>query len=238
MKVNLCVIILFLGFLSTGVLSQDRADYPELLVTPRASERLKIESESEGRKPWNFQWTITFSAMTTLVAGLMQDEDPAKDPEGNSGSLGMLVGGGWLAVNVFMAYGVRGYKSAYGKVSNMPAQSTRDSLTRERLAEEEINRLGRLSRTLKWLSVATNAFASVQLLSNAKADTTSRTVDILALGASFFPLLFTNHWEDVAQEQQQYKKKIFGPIASTLLLPVTVRERTFFVPGVGLTASF
>ena len=50
----------FLGFLSTGVLSQDRADYPELLVTPRASERLKIESESEGRKPWNFQWTITF----------------------------------------------------------------------------------------------------------------------------------------------------------------------------------
>ena len=119
----------------------------------------------------------------------------------------MLVGGGWLAVNVFMA-------TVYAVINrlmvsfNMPAQSTRDSLTRERLAEEEINRLGRLSRTLNGYLCATNAFASVQLLSNAKADTTSRTVDILALGASFFPLLFTNHWEDVAQEQQQYKKNL------------------------------
>ncbi|MBI2520709.1 MAG: hypothetical protein HYV97_09835 [Bdellovibrio sp.] len=238
MKVNEVVIIFFLLFASMGVFSQDRADYPELLVTPRASERLKIESESEGRKPWNFQWAITVSAMTTLVAGLMQEEDPSKDPEGNSGKAGILIGGGWLAVNAFMVYGVRGYKSAYQKVSPMPASSTRDALTRERLAEEEINRLGRLARTMKWLSFATNGLASIQLLSNAKADTTSEVVDMLAIGASLFPLLFTSHWEDVAHEQQQYKKKIFGPVASSMLLPVTVGERTRLVPGIGLTASF
>ncbi|HAZ12217.1 MAG: hypothetical protein A2X86_03180 [Bdellovibrionales bacterium GWA2_49_15] len=238
MKVNGVAIIAIIAFLSSEVWAQDRVDYPELLVTPRASDRLKIESESEMRRPWNFQWAITVSAMTTLVAGLMQDEDPSKDPQGNSGTVGMLVGGGWLAVNMFMVYGVRGYKSAYDKVAPMPAHSTREALTRERLAEEEINRLGRLSRTMKWLSFATNGFASIQLLSNAKTDTTSKVVDMLALGASFFPLLFTNHWEDVAQEQQQYKKKIFGPVASTMLLPVMVGERTKFVPGLGLTASF
>ena len=171
MKVNGVAIIAIIAFLSSEVWAQDRVDYPELLVTPRASDRLKIESESEMRRPWNFQWAITVSAMTTLVAGLMQDEDPSKDPQGNSGTVGMLVGGGWLAVNMFMVYGVRGYKSAYDKVAPMP-------------------------------------------------------------------LLFTNHWEDVAQEQQQYKKKIFGPVASTMLLPVMVGERTKFVPGLGLTASF
>ena len=39
----------FLGFLSTGFVPRP-SRLPRIAVTPRASERLKIESESEGRQ--------------------------------------------------------------------------------------------------------------------------------------------------------------------------------------------
>jgi hypothetical protein len=48
---------------SVSVYAQEKSDYPELQVTPRASERLAMESEYEKVKPWTFQSPISYSAM-------------------------------------------------------------------------------------------------------------------------------------------------------------------------------
>jgi hypothetical protein len=61
---------------------------------------------------------------------------------------------------------------------------------------------------------------------------------IIGAVASFAPILFPYKWEQVSEEQKNYKKKIFGPISfnSTLLqAPGTFNQVT---PGVLLSTRF
>lgn len=234
-EMNFARLTLFCSLLLSSI-SIWASDYPELNVTPRASERLRIEAERESNNKLGFQWQISTSALLTLTAGLMQDVDTGSDPEENSPKIGILVGGSWLAINAYLAYGHRGYRSAYESIKDLPAKSERDQLTRERLAEEEINRLGNLAKRLKYISVVSNAAASIHLLSNVKKDTTSEVVNGLALAGSFLPLIFTSPWESVANEQQLYKRKIFSPVASTGILQVPGLDK--LVPGLIVSASF
>ncbi|GAB4021396.1 MAG: hypothetical protein Fur0010_24410 [Bdellovibrio sp.] len=212
------------------------SDYPELNVAPRASERLKIEAERENNNKLSFQWPFSVSALLTLTAGIMQDVDTVSDPNERSPMVGIVVGGSWLALNAYLAYGHRGYRSAYEAIKDLPAKTEREQLTKERLAEEEINRMGLMAKRLKYISFATNGAASIYLLSNVKKDTKSQVVNGLALAGSFLPLLFTSPWENIATEQQLYKRKIFAPVASTGLLQVPGFDKT--VPGLIVSATF
>src|SRR4051812_12685888 len=84
--------------LSTGLLvlvTSARAadyDYPELMVTPSASERLTMQGKSEESKRWTTHLPIQASALMTLTAGILQ-----KDKNGaRTGLAGIAVGGSWL----------------------------------------------------------------------------------------------------------------------------------------------
>jgi hypothetical protein len=50
------------------------------------------------------------------------------------------------------------------------------------------------------------------------------------------PIVFPTHWQRVASDQRDYKKRIYGAIAGATLLvePRTLRP----APGVGLSVSF
>lgn len=224
--------------LSNQVNAEEKNDYPELQVTPKASERIALESEYEKVKPWSFQSPITYSAIVTIAASMVQGGkiDLKKDPEENSKKVGLLVGGSWLALNAYMAYQYQGYSSAHSKISSLPAKTAREQLIKERMAEEEINQLGRIGKTMKWASFATNFVAGGYMLSKAKKDSNAQVFDGVAIAASFLPLIFSNHFESVSNEQHQYKKKIFGTISSHFLFQDPTSNN--WVPGVGFVATF
>lgn len=232
------LVLLFSIAFSFHTLAEERSDYPELQVTPKSSERLALESEYERAKPWSFQSPITISALSTFTAALIQGgkTDLRKDPNEYSKSVGMLVGGGWLALNMYMAYQYQGYTTASNKVSALPAKTSREQLIKERLSEEEMNHLGRIGKTMKWGSFATNLLAGGYMMSKAAKDSNAQIFDGIAIVTSFLPLIFSNHFEDVALEQQQYKKKIFGAISSNFLFQDPTSSK--WVPGVGFTATF
>lgn len=226
--------LLLLAFSMNGLAYA--SDYPELNVTPRASDRLKIEADREAENRLSFQMPITASALLTLTAGIMQDVDVSSDPDERSPLVGIVVGGSWLALNAYMSFSYKGYRKAYEDIKNMPAKSEREQLTRERLAEEQINRLGRLGKTMRYLSFATNGAASIYMLSNSKKDSKSQIIDGLAAAGSLLPMLFSNQWEDTAREQELYKRKIFSPVASTGLMRVPGKD--LVVPGVLVSFIF
>ena len=92
-------------------------EYPELMVTPRASQRLYMEASKERRSPFVLiQYQL--SAATTLTAGLLQSGNlkPGSDLAGRSKFAGIVVGGGWLAVTSALGMMDHPYSSGWGTI--------------------------------------------------------------------------------------------------------------------------
>lgn len=235
LKELLIATILLLPFFGK-IQAEEKSDYPELQVTPRASERLVLESGYEKEKPYAFQSPITISALITLTTALTHDTELSKDSKSQAKNAGVIVGAGWLALNLWMGYYYRGYESASVKVSSIQSKTAREQLIKERMAEEEINRLGRIGKTMKWASFATNFLAGSYMGSKAVKDSKSQVYSGITIVASFLPIIFSNHFEEVSNEQHSYKKKIFGTISSNFLFQDSKSNK--WLPGVGFVASF
>lgn len=216
--------------------AKDGFDYPELLVTPRASERLKMEAERENSRKWVTHLPLQVSALTTLTAGLVQlgNYSATKDVDGTSPYAGLAVGAGWLVTSSLLAMQHRPYTSAHQEVSALPKGSKREQLAQERMAEEALESTASLGRKLTWLSVLTNAGASIYMLGKAEKNSASIVADGIALAAAFAPVVFPYHWKKVEREQRDYKKKIYAPIATggVMAEPATGR------PAPSLALSF
>lgn len=233
-------IILFVGILlTTQAYAQNaKLDYPELQVTPLASARIKMEAGAEKRLKFYSNLPLQLSAISTLTAGVLQmgDVDETKDIDKNSAKLAILIGGGWLAINSYINMRYRPYARAYRKISRLPKKSMRDKLTLERMAEEEINYLGKLGNRIKWLSMFTNIGASAYVISKSKSGSKAKVVGGLSALLAMAPLLFENRWAIIDREQRNYKKKIYGPIVSTGLIQDPGTKG--IVPGAFLTLNF
>ncbi len=196
--------------------------YPELNVTPRASDRIKLELKDEKQNLDSSFLPIQLSAVATLVAGGMSSSEIKEDKEDEGGEkaplLAMGVGLGWLGATVWASMKYRPYKTAYNKLKGFKGTSLRDRLTLERLAEEEINNLRSIGKKMRYLSVASNLIASGVLLENVEPKTDANMMAATSALVSLAPLFFKTHWEKVGNEQAKYKKKIFSPVA---IIPVT-----------------
>jgi len=195
-------------------------NYPELMMSPRATERLAIESNREARTHWYSRNVPTLlSATTTFIAGIVQfgKYDASKDPDKRSPLVGLSVGGGWLLVNLYVYKYYGGYIEGFEEIKKLPAKTTHQQLVRERLAEEHINKLGAINTRLKWLSIVTNLGTNIYMLSNAQNKSTASVASSIAIAASFGPLIFSSEWERVASEQRKYQKKIYRPIITSTL---------------------
>ena len=224
----------------TGSPSKDW-EYPELLVTPRASERLEREAKIDARKSWKVYWPLQVSALGTLSAGVMQlsGTDPSSDPDKKAAFTGIGVGAGWLVATWLLAENYRPYASGVEEIAALPKASQRDQLTRERIAEEAIENASSMARRLRWLSVLSNFATAAYMAGNAQDGSLAKTVDVVAVGLAFTPMIFPSRWISVARAQEDYKKKIFGPI--TQIIPSTVWIRTSVAsasPGLGLQFRF
>lgn len=212
-------------------------DYPELLVTPKASERLEREAKLESRGQFRYYWPIQVPAMATLAAaGLMfGGTDAKKDPDKQAALTGLGVGSGWLVATWLLSSQYRPYAGGVEEISAMPKGSPREQLARERAAEESIEEAARLGTRLRWLSLLTNLGASAYMASNAQSESAAQIGDIVSIALAFTPVIFTPRWNRIDREQQDYKKRIFAPLASTTLIRTSASSVS---PALALTWSF
>ena len=217
MKIILSTILIVIS----ATVSASELSYPELNVTPRASERIRLEIKDEAGHAWMSHMPVQLSALSTLSAGLMLSTgkvDTDKDEKSVSPAIGMAVGAAWLGATIWASISYRPYRNAYLKLKKMPYKTKRQKLTVERLAEEELSSLRTLSKRIRWFSFFTNVGASAFMYSSALEDSDAQKIAGISGLMAFAPLLFSYHWEKVANEQEKYKKKIYAPVAMTPIM--------------------
>ena len=235
-KKKILINLLCCSFSSITV-AQTTLSYPELEVTPRATERLKILVKSEKENHFFSQTPMQLSAASTFATGLLQfgNINESKDRTKKSPYVGIAVGGAWLGINYFIGQKSHIYENTLSEVNNISGKSERDQLFRERIAEEGINRAASMTVRLKWMSVATNFAANAYMLGKVENQSAAQYMGVFSLITTFAPVLFVSEWETVAADQKAYKKKVYGPIFTTSLFDVGNGSLT---PGFLLTSSF
>lgn len=204
----------------TGRISSEY-EYPELMVSPSASERLSQEAKNEAKNSWKAHWTLESSAILTVIAGVMASSDPGKKSDLPDGETAMTktaslaafsIGGGWLALSAFLSTAYSPYTSGAQDVARTGRGTTkREQLAYERRAEEALYRPARISNVLKWASFATNLAAGGLVVSSAKNDMTKIAGGVAVIG-SLLPLMFEHPWSEAHRFQNDYKKRIYGPL--------------------------
>lgn len=224
---------------STFAQDEKKLTYPELEVTPRASERLRMEAEKERKHQWAQHIPLQLSALTTLAAGLSSRTDypddatdKKKDDLKWASDTAVGVGALWLGISFWLSSSYRPYLRGWSEVSKLPQGKEREQLVRERLAEEALERPSDLAWRLQMLSFLTNAGASAYLISTGNDQ--AKLMGGVAAAMSFAPILFNYRWQAVYQQHRLYKKKIYGPVAHLSLLA----SQNKLIPGMVLALSF
>lgn len=210
-------------------------EYPELLVTPSASERVEREAKIERKSTWTAHTAVQSSALMTTIAGFMvrndsgkvkgDNKDEAKAQASLAGTIGIGAGLAWIATTTFLSATHAPYDDARKDIKSMPAKTERERLAKERAAEEGLEAPALLASRLGWLSFATNLGVSAYMASQAH-DALPLAFCGLSAVTAFAPFVFPAHWESVWKYQQDYKKKIYGPIKVSLLPPADSSSRT------------
>ena len=245
-----CLVLLIL---SSTSFAKDDLIYPELQVTPLASERLAIEARNEAKKGLSYYRAIQVSSSLTLLAGIFHFLNPKEEYYGNvlnqkdtdanksKAYAGIAVGGGWLAATFLLnryykpyRAGLKNVKSSVGVKSR--GLSRRQTLLRERISEEALKGASSISNRVVWLSILSNMAASILMTGSSDEDTIAPIFSMLSAVTAWTPFVFKNHWGNVYSEHQNYKKRIYAPIAMATLLNVPGSNKV--VPGMALKFSF
>ncbi len=210
-------------------------EYPELLVVPRASARIELEKAREKSSQWTRLAPMQLGSLTLLTAGttFAVTAPSSTDDERKNRLVGSIVsigtGGAWLIATTALNAFYFPYETASLEVgSTAQGASKREVLTRERLAEESIRSAARVGKVLQWTYGLSQAAASLTLLSN-NSLSENPVPSVMASGAlimSLAPVIFPTRWQTVHREQDDYKKRIFTPVASafTVLPPARSGE--------------
>ena len=248
LKMIVQLIFFSLFFLSsTAVYAEDllkNLQYPELQVTPLASERLRMEVKRERGEKWTGYWAIQASALTTLFAASSANgkfnastdttDSAAKSKQNKDAvTVANMIGVGWLGATVALSIFHTPYRNAFLSIKKLPHSKKRDKLVRERLAEAALVDAASLANKIKWMSFITNLASNAYVAGN----TDDEGAIVAALGAllSATPLLFESRWEKAGREHQDYKKRIYGPVAGTVLLK---DGQDGYIPGFSLQMAF
>jgi hypothetical protein len=211
--------------------------YPELVVAPRASERLEAEAGREAGERWT-HLAIEAPAAVTAASGIALLIDGTKK-NGESWPkagpwIGIGVGAAWIAYAELALGGETPYSRGAKEVSAMPGKSMREQLVRERRAEEILDQAARTARRARWLAAFTSFGAGVVLVNAAQDGSTAKTFGAITMASALIPVFFSHPWERVAETQHDYKRRIYGPVVGAGLLE---SGRTVS-PGLLLSARF
>jgi hypothetical protein len=216
-------------------------DYPELSVVPLASERLLQQKEADRVDGLKTHANILFPASMTFLAGAGLLANGPRDGSDNGLNraapyIGMGVGALWWVATTVWIHPMDEYGKGAAEISKISVKSTRDLLTRERTAEESIRKAAKISRRMKWLSVLSNLAASALMGSAGKEDGYSNALAGISAITSLTPLIFKHRWEDTECLQEEYKRRIYAPVAGPAL--ITDPSGLSLSPGVALSLRF
>jgi len=212
-------------------------EYPELMVVPKASARLDMEAKAERKDRWTNLMPMQISAVSTILAGLVQlkDVDGNKDPDRYSPWAGIAVGSAWLGTTLWLNHSYSIFNRADSLIEKLPEGTKREQLTKERLAEENLERIHSLGNKMRWTSFVTNAAVSGYMVGKAKKDSLAILTGVVAIISSSLPVIFDHSWVTPYNEQQKYKKKIYAPI---VMAGPMISPQMTFAPGVNLNWIF
>lgn len=222
--------------------TEGSSDYPELLVTPRASERIEREAKLESESQWTRLLQVQIPSALLLVAGttraVQTQGGTPTSMESTASAVGIGIGAAGLLGSTWLAAAYHPMKSAQQELKTDATATPRDALAHERLAEEHLSAAARNGRILRWTVGTTTILSSGLLLWQASGDPMLMTTASVALASGLLPLLFPTRWENVACEQELYKKKIYGPIGAEWNLSPTVQNSGHDVPKAALQLSW
>lgn len=218
-------------------------EYPELSVVPRATDRIQMEAQKDREQRWRTHLPLLAPALGNLLAGTTlilngtrSDTHPEDTHSQVAPWVGMGVGLAWTALILGVVDRQDFYQEGINEAAKIQVKTPRDQLLRERLAEESIHRARSLARKLKWLSAVSNLGASAFMISSAKEKSISSYVAIGAAASAFIPFLFPLRWEKTESIHEDYKRRIYAPLAGAALL--SDPTGTSFVPGLSLAFRF
>lgn len=201
-------------------------DYPELLVSPPASQRLKMESQREKKDGALLEWIpLQLGAVASIFSGLGAMRDQGKPPTATenykdsvkfSGQIAVLNGLGWLGATAALSVISQPYQSGWRDIQKLPQGSKQDRLTRERLAEEALEAPSNLAKRLSYVALGTNSLSAGLILRSANDPLTKILAASQVLLAAT-PFIFPSRWQEVFNQHLEYKKRIYGPIAQVSL---------------------
>lgn len=224
----------FFALLSFSPFSHGETDskllYPELHVTPLASERLEFEARDEMSDRWTRHLPIQIPAALLVATSFMQMGNQkalvAPGPEASiddqneydndvmmrdwAAPVGLAIGLGWLATTFALSYDYFPYRSAWREIRRKPKGTTQEKLLRERLSEEALKAPSELGTKLRWLSTISQAIAMIYV-SNQGGDNTRFLGAISAISLTT-PFIFENRWNVVFEYHEDYKQRIYSPI--------------------------
>ena len=151
---------------------------------------------------------------------------------------GIGVGLFWLGGTAALTFLYQPYNSGVSKVSGMPKNTPREKLYRERVAESEIEFAASLGRRIKWISAISNIGAGAYMIIASGADLQQKGIAGAAIITALLPFVFSSHWITVAEEQADYKKKIYGPLADATAAPIFNLSENKLGPGLALIFPF
>ncbi len=235
---NALISLLFLSFIPLTSIAADY-DYPELMVSPRATERLQLELDRERQgKLFGNQVSSQIAYGLTLINGamMMGNTNEADDADKNAAKLGIFVGAAGLGASMWMARSYTPYADGLANAMRMKGKDKRAQLARERLAEEAINNAAKLGKRLDYIAAGSTLVANLYMASVVEKDTLTEPMTYLGAATSILPFIFKNYWSGVSRTQSSYKKKVYGPIGfNTILFDKASKT---YMPGASLAFAF
>ena len=214
-------------------------EYPELQVSPRASERLAMESKIEQSSKMTRFIPLQVSGLATMIAGLSYapQRSFSKDPNNYYGWAATGIGLAWTTTWVLMSINYLPYTNGSEKVSQLPKGTKREQLFQERMAEEVIDGAADTMKKLTWLSVISNI--GVGILLNSGTDNLMPNLAFTGVSAlaALSPLVFKSGYWMISNQQREYKKRIYTSLS---MGPTLLREPGYsggITPGLELALN-
>jgi hypothetical protein len=210
--------------MAQGQAAKEGYQYPELLVVPKASQRLTALANQENRTRFRTHLVFQVPAFLTLMAGasaMSMKESQSKEAAAIASGIGL----GWIVGTMAMSAMYTPYRTGQQEIAGLGDKTQEQMLAKERRAEEALYFPAYLMRRVQYMAAFTNFAGAIAITSLPEENEKVKAVAGIAAIAAFLPLVFDHPWIINYDQQQEYKKRIYGPLAELTLLPDASSEK-------------
>lgn len=204
------------GILSSQLALAQNYQYPELMVVPKATATLQREAKKEKTTTFTRYLPIQVAAAGALLVGLRarnRTENGASSATSVYGNTAIGAGVAFLSVTTILGVMTSPYRDGLSEVSRMRGKGRAGILDRERRAEEVLDDAGDLAWNLSlWSAISTTALSGA--IASSADDDSVKAAAAMGVLVGLVPLFWQARATTVMERHHDYKKRIYGPVAS------------------------